>query len=544
MKIAMRPLLPVLLSLPLLWGGCFDTSRVAGGGGVIGNPPIAGTLLDRDGKPVSYARVALYRTDYSPVAGDTITAMVDADASGNYLLKDVPADTYNIVAAAAEGKTLGMIAGIVVPPGDRARDSVHAQACVLAERSSITISLANLDVVEGGYFYLPGTGVARQIDSAALRLGVLTLESVPAGSFSALHYVKDKAAAFTNILRKPLEAKSGGSSVVGPYQAWKYSRKVFINTAASGAAIGETVLGFPLLVRLDNANFDFNAARDSGQDVRFAKSDGVASLPYQIERWDRAGGRAEIWVRVDTVRADDDSQFIFLFAGRDSLASQSRGEGVFDTADGFTAVWHLGEDAGGAQPVYRDAAGFGNHGTGEGLKPESNVEGVIGRALALDGSTQYVRVPDAASLDLQAMTFSAWIKADILGGRVLDKITEGINDGYSFDTYGGKIRVCASPDNYSGLSPLATGQFIHIAATFDGRTTRFFLDGIPDGETDSISALPPNGFDLRIGSSSLGSQKFRGVLDEARISRTALPGSWIKMSYENQKPGSRVVGVR
>lgn len=103
-------------------------------------------------------------------------------------------------------------------------------------------------------------------------------------------------------------------------------------------------------MRLDKDFFDFRQARAGGEDIRFSTAAGDP-LPYQIEEWDAAKGRASVWVRRTPGKderpeenqfyaRDDqnegtlhcngaldraaDSVFLRVYAGDRSCASESR----------------------------------------------------------------------------------------------------------------------------------------------------------------------------------------------------------------------------
>ncbi|MBF0432116.1 MAG: DUF2341 domain-containing protein, partial [Fibrobacteria bacterium] len=88
---------------------------------------------------------------------------------------------------------------------------------------------------------------------------------------------------------------------------WQYNRDMTLNTTSSGADITSDLYSFPVLVRLTSENFSFSEAKTNGEDIRFTKSDGTF-LFHEIERWDNSVSRAEIWVKVDTVFGDNNSQ--------------------------------------------------------------------------------------------------------------------------------------------------------------------------------------------------------------------------------------------
>jgi len=52
--------------------------------------------------------------------------------------------------------------------------------------------------------------------------------------------------------------------------AWLYRKKIVFNNSSQS----ENLINFPALVKLTSANFDFNKAQASGQDIRFSDSDG------------------------------------------------------------------------------------------------------------------------------------------------------------------------------------------------------------------------------------------------------------------------------
>ncbi len=126
------------------------------------------------------------------------------------------------------------------------------------------------------------------------------------------------------------------------YSTWSSYKSITINT--KGANLGNGLGKYPLLVRLTSANSDvFSAAAANGADIRFTKANGTTRLPHQRERWDAVNKVAEFWVQVDTINAGDSTQSIRMYWGKSGAADSSSGASVFNTANGFGAVWHLGD---------------------------------------------------------------------------------------------------------------------------------------------------------------------------------------------------------
>src|SRR5690606_19712194 len=140
----------------------------------------------------------------------------------------------------------------------------------------------------------------------------------------------------------------------GPYSNWSGHRTITTNTQASGANIPANVYNFPVLVRLGSAESAILSAANGGNSIRFAKMDDSPARPYQIESWSCTA--AAIWVKLDTVKGNDSVAAFRMHSGNANAADESRGPAVFDTTNGFVAVWHLNEASGNVA----DATGKGN----------------------------------------------------------------------------------------------------------------------------------------------------------------------------------------
>ena len=101
--------------------------------------------------------------------------------------------------------------------------------------------------------------------------------------------------------------------------------------------------------------------------------------------------------------------------GNGNAAAQSNSAAVFDTADGFQGVWHLGETGGG---IAKDATANHYDGTPSDTAPAS-VAGTIGLCRSFNGSSNFIRMNGTATSKLNfpengIYTISAWAYADTL----------------------------------------------------------------------------------------------------------------------------------
>lgn len=195
-----------------------------------------------------------------------------------------------------------------------------------------------------------------------------------------------------------------------------------------------------------------------------------------------------------------------------------------DLADGLLAWWRL-DDGSGTAAV--DSSGNGHHGTLTAPLPGWTEDGRLGGALDFDGQVgQSVTVPDAPGLNpTAAISVAAWVRADAWDGnnRVLQK---GAGDN--------QYRLMAEFGNFawdiSGVGRVevaqpAAGQWVHLAATYDGERMRLYFDGVLVGSELANDPVPVTGDDLSLGTkypASGAMNHLDGSLDDVRLYGRAL----------------------
>jgi hypothetical protein len=285
---------------------------------------------------------------------------------------------------------------------------------------------------------------------------------------------------------------------------------------------------------LTKSIFDFSQAKGRGEDVRFAKAGG-ALLPYEIESWDSAQGKAALWVNVDTIAGNSATQYITMCWGNPLAKTVSSGTSVFDTAKGFAAVWHLNNNC-------NDASGNNNTGTNYG---PVDTEGIIGNAKKFRGGDS-IRISGLLGSP-GAVSLSAWVQLDSnagSGGEILS-----IGDAASFridDTrpnFGveGCFHTSSTFSNAPSGVTLGKTGWHYIVVTFNGATLQqsVFIDGKNYNRSTAVSAINFSGVGTNtfIGRHGNGSNSFNfiGKVDEARVNKNVLTADWISLCYMNQK---------
>lgn len=228
--------------------------------------------------------------------------------------------------------------------------------------------------------------------------------------------------------------------------------------------------------------------------------------------------------------------------------------GVLDSVSGW---WPMYEGSG---QTVRDLSGKGNHGTlgstpGVDANDPTWIKGwLFGSALRFDGD-DFVRIPGSRALESQQVTVSAWVRGSGSPGTfryILGKGADGCltssyalytanNGGLSFyvtDTSG-----ATRPSGIAAPEAIWNGKWHHVAGTFDGTTTKLFVDGKLIGNGSSagqpISYNAPTTGDTSLGG-FLGTCDlyYTGDIDDVAIFSQALPVDkyWAALSLLFPKP--------
>jgi hypothetical protein len=373
---------------------------VAGGTSTSENGFMAGIIVNRTGLPVPSTRVMLFPADYDPVKGGGAVFVDTTGSDGRYIFSNLDSGSYNVVSVNLFDKKRGFVNRIHV-----AEDTITVSADTLQLPGTIKVVLPAGFDSNYGYFFIPGTSVYSWLSD---NNGYVILDSVPAQANLSVYYaVRGSSAPAPKVVRDSVMVAPGGIMTL-EYVEWKFSKKLVLNTTASGADVVGNVMNFPALVRLTNSNFKFSEAKSGGEDIRFTKSDG-SPLSFEIERWDASQGSAEIWVKVDTVYGNDSTHSVTMYWGNPGAAGLSNSIAVFDTVNGFQGVWHLSQ----SQAPALDATKNHFDGILSDTAP-TTATGAIGNCRQFNGTSNYIWMPGTASGKLNfpeqgSYAVSAWV---------------------------------------------------------------------------------------------------------------------------------------
>jgi PKD repeat protein len=159
-----------------------------------------------------------------------------------------------------------------------------------------------------------------------------------------------------------------------------------------------------------------------------------------------------------------------------------------------------------------------------------------------------VTVPGSTSLNLsKGMTLEAWVNAASLSSWrsvLLKERTNGLSYSlYATDPYnspsGPSAFINTGGSDQSGASPtaLAPNTWTHLAATYDGSTLRYYVNGVLKASQKLSGSIVTSGGALRIGGNKVWGEYFQGTIDDVRIYNQALTQSAIQTDMNTAVAG-------
>ncbi len=176
----------------------------------------------------------------------------------------------------------------------------------------------------------------------------------------------------------------------------------------------------------------------------------------------------------------------------------------------------------------KDVSGNGLNGTGKDTKL---VDGKFGKALEFDGTKSQVEIANNAKLNIKtAITVETWVKPSKYNdlSAVVQKWGDATNRRqYLLCFVADKVRFYISGagntwPSAASAAVVKTGEWTHIAGTYDSKAIKVYINGKLDGEFANAEGLFASDLPAWIGGygpdAEFGSNRhFPGVIDEVRF---------------------------
>jgi hypothetical protein len=193
-------------------------------------------------------------------------------------------------------------------------------------------------------------------------------------------------------------------------------------------------------------------------------------------------------------------------------------------------IWKMDEGSG---KIVKDSSGAGNDGeiTGNAKWVDG---GKDGKALEFSGG--YVKVPHKEELNLETFTMTGWLKVPAVVAPYQTFMSKEIypKRNYSIWLLPDKANVGTAVPADSQIASSAVvvdGKWHHVAATYDKKNLKIFVDGEPSGQIALTGTLSTCDAPFTIGAQPEGGGPLQGIIDEVSLFKVALADEDIKRIY-------------
>lgn len=294
-----------------------------------------------------------------------------------------------------------------------------------------------------------------------------------------------------------------------------------------------------------------NAMQNDYDDLRFVNGscsgDQYYELDFEIENYTAAN--AHIWVEIPNLQVGNTS--ICMYFGDNTVSTTSSPSNTWNSD--FTAVWHFSETGSSADRL--DSTSNGYDSAPFSFDNDEDITGIIGNALTLDGSNDYLAIRDLSynTQSIASMTACSWFKTGFGGGgsyntnwalldfdrsEFFDLYVRGDNGGIGFSTDSGGIN-----DFYSTDTGFNDDNWHYACAVYDGTDKIIYVDGVENnrivnphggnnlGGTTQRFGLIGDGSEAGNFNSGQNNIFYDGEIDEMHYLETNLSADWINQSY-------------
>jgi hypothetical protein len=302
--------------------------------------------------------------------------------------------------------------------------------------------------------------------------------------------------------------------------------------AATAVSASQIDLGWT-----DNAGAETAQTLQRSTDAAFSAPTSI-SLGANTTAYSDTGLTAgtQYWYRVRAVDASDGSAWSPVASATTQAAPPPASYASVVGADRPAGWWRLGETSG-TSAANQAGGGAGTYAGGYALnQPSLLATDMVDRAVAFNGSTARVSVPNASALQLRTLSLEAWIKPTSLpvSGAFRSVMTKA--ESYSLQFNGPRLEftIIQSGTRRRLQTPsgvIVAGGTYHVVGTFDGTTQRLYVNGAQVASAALSGSASVTSNPLVIGSWDGASEFFAGTIDEPAVYGGVLSAAQVAAHY-------------
>ena len=301
---------------------------------------------------------------------------------------------------------------------------------------------------------------------------------------------------------------------------WACRKEIQINNSSGSQSLVNT----QILISLNTEELISNSKMNSDcSDVRFVNSDNNLILSYWIEPGTCNSSESKFWVKVPFISSFS-MENIYFYYGNLLAGGVSSIDDTFirEINTGSPLVLDLPFDEGSGS-IANDFSGNNNNGS---ITGATWVNGVFKDALDFNGSSDYVSIPNSASLNPPSITLSAWVKWNInpsSGNQWSSIINKDSDSQYRLhhnsnnSLFEFAIRTSSGARWVVSETSPVQGVWYFLVGTYNGSSLKIYVNGQLEGEISHSGDILVSTSDVRIGSRSSNDRYFNGVIDKPQI---------------------------
>jgi len=164
-------------------------------------------------------------------------------------------------------------------------------------------------------------------------------------------------------------------------------------------------------------------------------------------------------------------------------------------------------------------------------------------SLDLDGTNDYMDIPDSTALETTAFTWSAWFYCTAINryNIIVDTATStGSFNGYELFVVNStnKIRFSSYSisDYIDSTTTVSANTWYHVAATHESGSDKLYVNGTLEASGSASNFIVSDAANLRIGGSNVYNLYHQGLIDEVSFFNSALSASDVSSIYNSGTP--------
>lgn len=327
-------------------------------------------------------------------------------------------------------------------------------------------------------------------------------------------------------------------------EGWLYRATITVTPPALTSALSN----YPLMVKLDSSNFDFDNAKEDGTDIRFALTNGAAFLPHELVSWEAGSdGVGVFYVLLPSLPIAGLS--IHIYSGNESATDASAPATVWAE---YEAVVHMIRDENG--DIHESKSGLPLTLIADsGDAYPASQDGLNHKAEYFDGDQEatYWKLPDGLIPDLgpssserqDVVALEVVAKANVSDSVDRPIVSQGVyNDGdisVFLERYSDLVYFLDGPSPYWAnatwalITALKNSESVEVA----------YCNAVSDSYSgeDNDPADPSVYIGGNSGVTTSGSERaFKGWIEEVRIAFFTRTAEWHDTIYKNLVLGTMV----